>query len=132
MMKAILYLVVVSLLCQATPGLCLELTATGHDSRIDLQWQAEHNEHHIYRSDSPTGPSERLTDEPWKLPVYSDFLGENSRTYYYRITTVDSQGVESAPSSAVTAQSVGMTDAQLLTSVQQATLRYFWDYYRIS
>jgi hypothetical protein len=112
----------------ACPGWCLELTATGHDSRIDLAWDGGHEGYHIYRSDNAAGTFEKLTSEPWKLAVYSDFLGENGRTCHYRITTVDRQGTESAPSETVSARSFAMTDEELLTSVQEATLRYFWDY----
>ncbi|MCP4594667.1 MAG: hypothetical protein GY842_28375, partial [bacterium] len=69
-----------------------------------------------------------MTAKPWKLTVYSDFLGENEKTYHYRITTIDRQSTESAPSQTVSARSVTMTDKQLLTSVQEATLRFFWEY----
>ena len=106
----------------------LSLTATGHDSRIDLAWETGHTGHHIYRSDKAEGPFERLTSEPWQLMVYSDFLGGNGRTCYYRITAVDSQGVEAAPSQTVSARSYAMTDEELLTSIQGATLRFFWEY----
>jgi len=116
------------LLSQTTSALCLELTATGHDSRIDLAWDGGQAGYHVYRSSRAEGSFERLTTKPWKLTVYSDFLGENGRTHYYRITAVDRQGDESAPSEAVSARSCAMTDEQLLTSVQQATLRFFWEY----
>ncbi len=112
----------------AIQGLCSNLTATGHDSRIDLKWKAEDVGYYVYRSDSIAGPFEKLTAQPWRLGGYSDFLGENDRTCYYRITSIDNEAKESQPSEIVHAQSRAMTDEQLLTSVQQATIRYFWDY----
>lgn len=112
----------------ATPTSGLDLTATGHDSRIDLLWHGGHAGYHLYRSDKAEGPFERLTRAPWKLNVYSDFLGENGRTVQYRVASVNRQGIESPPSQSASAHSYAMTDEQLLTSVQEATLRYFWDY----
>jgi len=117
-----------SVLSVAVPVWCFDLAATGHDSRIDLRGSGGHAGYHVYRSDTAEGPFEKLTRAPWELNVYSDFLGENGRTCYYRIARVDRRGIESAPSQIVSARSYAMTDEQLLTSVQEATLRYFWDY----
>jgi len=116
------------LLPLASAASCLELAATGHDSRIDLAWDGGHAGYHLYRSSEAEGPFERLTAKPWKLTVYSDFLGENDKTHFYRITKVDRQGEESEPSKIVSGRSYAMTDEQLLTSVQEATLRFFWEY----
>jgi len=112
----------------AYPALSLDLRATGHDSRIDLVWEGGHEGYHVYRGDEAAGSFVRLTNEPSKLTVYSDFLGENDRRYYYRVAPVDAQGTERAVSETVSAQSYAMTDEELLTSVQAATLRYFWEY----
>jgi len=112
----------------ANPARALELTATGHDSRIDLVWAGGYEGYSVYRSDKAEGPFERLTREPWTLTVYSDFLGENGRRYYYRVAAVDAQGPELVISETVSAQSYAMTDEELLTSVQAATLRYFREY----
>ncbi len=109
-------------------GLPLDLIATGHDSRIDLQWSDKEAGYCLYRSQNAEGPFQKLTTEPWTLTTYSDFLGENGQTYYYRITSVDSEGQESIASQVVKARSYAMTDDQLLASIQQVTLRYFWDY----
>ncbi|UCD50267.1 MAG: hypothetical protein JSW27_22405 [Phycisphaerales bacterium] len=74
------------ILLEATAGWSLELTATGHDSRIDLLWEGGYAGYHVHRSDHAAGPFERLTSAPWKLTVYSDFLGENDRMCHYRFT----------------------------------------------
>ena len=128
MSKAVCLCILVSLLLAATSGLCLEPAATGHDRRIDLVWEGGQAGYHVYRSDNAEGPFERLTGQPWRLTVYSDFLGANGRTCHYRVTSLDPQAVESVPSKTVSARSYAMTDDQLLTSVQEATLRYFRDY----
>ncbi len=108
-----------------------ELTATGHDKRIDLRWSPVQtpslNGYNIYRADSQMGPFIRLNSSVHTASVYSDFLGVNDRTGYYYITTVLGGG-ETAQSGIVSATSYAMTDEQLLTSVQEATFRYFWDF----
>jgi hypothetical protein len=110
-----------------------DLVAAGHDSRIDLRWPpvADPNleGYHLYRADSPEGPFLQLHDGVHKAPVYSDFLGVNGRTHYYCVRSVAIRGGgESEPSPTVGATSQAMTDEQLVTSVQEATFRYFWDY----
>jgi hypothetical protein len=107
------------------------LTATGHDSRIDLRWRAVPSYclqgYNIYRAESYGGPFTKLNGSPYTVSVYSDFIGMNGRTYYYYITSALGGG-ETATSKIVSATSYAMTDEQLLTSVQEATFRYFWDF----
>ena len=107
------------------------LTATGHDSRIDLRWQPVSapalQGYNIYRSDSADGPFTKLNSSPHTVTVYSDFFSSNGQTYFYYITSVIS-GDEMGVSDIVSATSYAMTDEQLLTSVQEATFRYFLDY----
>jgi hypothetical protein len=110
-----------------------DVTAIGHDSRIDLRWPVSTDPnlegYNVYRADSAEGPFIKLNDEIHKAPVYSDFLGVNDRTCYYQVRSVAIRGGgESEPSDTVVATSYAMTDEQLLTSVQEATFRYFWDY----
>ncbi len=110
----------------------LALTATGHDSRVDLVWRPSPEErvcgYNIYRASDVEGPFTKINDRLYQLSVYSDFVGQNSGMYAYRVTTVDDRGVESAPSGTVTAVPHAMTDDELLTSIQEAAFRYFWDF----
>ena len=110
-----------------------DVTATGHDSRIDLRWQFDTDPnlegYNIYRADSAEGPFVRLNDSAHKASVYSDFFGVNDRTYYYYVRSAAIRGGgQSEPSNTVSATSYAMTDEELLTSVQEAVFRYFWDY----
>jgi hypothetical protein len=108
-----------------------ELTATGHDKRIDLRWRPVQtlslNGYNIYRADSSSGPFTKLNSAVHTTSVYSDFLGVNDKTGYYYITAVLG-GAETGQSGIVSATSYAMTDEQLLTSVQEAVFRYFWDF----
>ncbi len=107
------------------------LTATGHEKRIDLRWRPVQtpslNGYNIYRADSSSGPFTKLNSAVHTTSVYSDFFGVNDRTVYYYITTVLG-GAETGESGIVSATSYAMTDEQLLTSVQEAVFRYFWDF----
>lgn len=110
-----------------------EVIAAGHDGRIDLRWPFDTDPnlegYNIYRADSTEGPFTKLNDSVHKAPVYSDFFGVNDRTYHYYVTSVAIRGGgESEPSQTVSATSYAMSDEQLLTSVQEAVFRYFWDY----
>ncbi len=110
-----------------------DVTATGHDSRIDLRWQFDTDPnlegYNIYRADAEEGPFTRLNDWPHTVSVYSDFFGTNDQTYYYYASSVAIRGGgESGPSNTAFATAYAMDEEQLLTSVQEALFRYFWDY----
>jgi hypothetical protein len=107
------------------------LTATGHDSRIDLKWDLNKEkdyEYNIYRSSDISGPFTRINNAPHITQIYSDFLGQNNQTYYYYVTNINTNLLESSPSDTVSATSYQMSDEELLTSVQEATFRYFYDH----
>lgn len=128
------------------------LSAEGHDSRIDLVWDrvsdTDQDFFNIYRADQADGPWKKLNDRPHTIHVYSDFIGKNDTTYYYRVTQwiVDDTGIsklrarqrgrgngmlrgtESAPSKTVLATTRETSDEQFLDSMQKASFRYFWDF----
>ncbi|MCK5472848.1 MAG: hypothetical protein KAI59_02360, partial [Planctomycetes bacterium] len=110
------------------------VTATGYDSRIDLTWgivtQPELQGYNIYRSTSVDGTFTKINDSlhPAVASVYSDFFGTNGQTYYYYVKAVNKAEVESAASATVSAASYVMEPNEILTTVQEATFRYFWDY----
>ncbi len=108
------------------------LSAVGCDSRIDLRWHPDADPnvagYNVYRAVAEKGAFERLNRSTHHYHVYSDFFGENNRTYWYRVTKVFRNNRESEPTNTVAAQSRAMTDEELLTSVQLATFQYFWDF----
>jgi hypothetical protein len=110
-----------------------DVTAAGHDSRIDLRWQSDADPnlagYNIYRGETEQGPFTKLNDSVHRACVYSDFFGVNDVTYYYYVTSVAILGGgQSEPSNIASATSYAMSEQQLLTSVQEAVFRYFWDY----
>jgi len=106
------------------------LTATGYDRRIDLQWSpvaTGQERFTVERAERSEGPFVPIATGH-RCHVYSDFFGENDRTYYYRVSSAAATGQAPAASATVMARSQAMTDDQFLDSVQAATFRYFWDY----
>jgi hypothetical protein len=107
-----------------------DLKATGHDSRIDLVWNSDEQAvgYNIYRWDDRRPAWTKLNTKLHEPTVYSDFIGKNNQQYIYQVKSVLADGSESAVSQTVTATSRAMNEEELLTSIQQATLRYFREY----
>ena len=132
------YMIATILLAGIAPAAALagspprNVQAEGYDGRIDITWMIDTADavagYHVYRAAGNSDDFKRLTDKPIEYAVYSDFLGRNDATCRYRITAVDDQGAESQPSTIVSATTRAMNDDELLTSVQKATFRYFWDF----
>jgi hypothetical protein len=58
---------------------------------------------------------------------YTDFLGKVGQKAYYKVVASDSNYRESAPSPIATAATHSMTDDELLTMLQEACFRYYWE-----
>ena len=105
-------------------------TARGFDRHIELAWPAQSDSdllhYRVYRSEDGT------TFTPIGIQKagrhrYVDFLGAPDRQATYRITAVDVHDNESAPSATASAATREMSDDELLTMVQEANFRYYWD-----
>ena len=116
----------------AAPG---HFQALSRQLRVDLVWDAAGPgaTYEVQRARNASGPFEAL---PARLPgvnAYSDFIGQPGGEYYYRVRTIRSAGTNAAtaPSawSAVRAGSPNPLDpGGLLTEVQEAGFRYFFDF----
>lgn len=106
-----------------------KLATLGQDRRVDLQWQpvAGAVGYQVYRAGAD-GDFERVTSRPHPRTLYADFVAENGLKLRYRITAVGPGLAESPASDAAGASTAAMDDEALLTSVQRATFRYFYDY----
>ena len=111
----------------ATPA---GLRAQGYDSHIDLSWQspAEATPFHykIYRSwdgrdYSPIGI------QKGHLTRFVDFIGAQNKKAFYKISAVDAHDNESGLSQAVNTSTRRLNDEELLTMVQEACFRYYWE-----
>lgn len=113
------------------------LVAEGADRRVDLVWDRlpiavrtgnDGDTFQVERAPAPDGPWTVLNAKPHTIHVYSDWLGSNEGTHHYRVRHFRADGSLSEPSAVVSASPRAMTRDELLTSVQKATFRYFWDF----
>jgi hypothetical protein len=106
------------------------LTAKGYDRHIDLSWQADAapgvESYRIYRS-IDGAPFVPIGIQKGHIARYEDFLGASGKSASYRITAVDGEGRESPPSQTVTGATRALSDDELLTMVQEAQFRYYWE-----
>lgn len=106
------------------------LRAVGYERHIDLSWRPANNsafaQYVIYRS---------LHGEPFRaigvqrpgVHRFADYLGDPHATASYRVSIRTSSLQESPLSAPVTASTHPMTDDELLTMVQRASFRYYWE-----
>jgi len=106
------------------------LVARGFERHIELAWES------VQAPDLRGYRIERSTDDKRFETIdvqsswfnrYADYLGFPPRRATYRVRALDSNDNASAPSEPATAATRPMTDEQLLTMVQEASFRYYWD-----
>jgi exo beta-1,2-glucooligosaccharide sophorohydrolase (non-reducing end) len=105
--------------------------ARGYERHIDVTWAASAAddllEYRIYRS------WDGKTFEPVGTPQasylrFADFVGKPPREAVYRVTALDLAGNESGPSAvSMRARTRPFSDEELLTMVQEAAFRYYWE-----
>lgn len=106
------------------------LRAVGYDRHIALSWSLSTEksvEHYvIYRSFD--GANYRpIGIRPRGDSRYTDFLGKSGQRAFYKITASDRSYRESKLSTQAGATTVQLGDDDLLTMVQEACFRYYWD-----
>jgi len=112
-----------------------ELRALSRQLRVDLAWGATETpvNFEVQRSRNPKGPFETLPVEFPSLAIYTDFIGQSGGDYYYRVRA-SRLGETNQPSAVSTWSEVRsgspqpLDIEQLLTEVQEAGFRYFYDY----
>lgn len=104
--------------------------AKGYDRHIDVSWNpvsSDGLQHYlILRS------NDGLDYKPIGIQVpginrYADFLGSSNAKAYYKIEAVDRVYRSSPPSEPVSASTRIFTDDELLTMVEEACFRYYWE-----
>jgi len=105
-------------------------SATGYAKHVNITWSRikDKNIHlvQVYRSE---------TNDAYKLVGiqhnytnhYTDYTGETGKKYYYRITFLNKSFKQTNLSQPITVSTKPMTDDELLTMVQEASFRYYWE-----
>jgi hypothetical protein len=106
------------------------LGAKGYERHVDLTWQSnnEADQEHfkVYRSfDGNVYTAVGI--QKGHLTRYVDYVGESGKTLFYKVSAVDVNGNESPQSTLAKANTRAMTDEALLTMVQEACFRYYWE-----
>jgi len=104
--------------------------AKGYDRHVDISWDVVSTEglqnYLILRSDNSKDYKPIGIQVPG-INRYADFLGRSGATAYYEVASVDHEYQVSGPSAAVSASTHDLTDDELLTMVEEASFRYYWE-----
>ena len=115
---------------ERTPPTPIGLAAKGYERHVDITWQPVNDpsfsQYVIYRSIGGEAFRPIGVQRPG-LNRFCDFTGDPHMTASYRVTARTSTLRESPPSAAVTASTRPMSDDELLTMVQEASFRYYWE-----
>jgi len=106
------------------------ISATGYAMHVDITWKkiTDKNIHlvKIYRSVNGKEFKPLGVQQPY-IHRFADFTGETGKKYFYKILFLNSKYEETKLSTPVTVSTKPMTDDELLTMVQEASFRYFWE-----
>jgi len=111
------------------------LKAKAYERHIDLSWD------YPAPADSGAGTPERFViyrsfDGRDFAPIgigtpgihrYTDFVGKAGLTAYYKVAASDAEYRESAESAAASGTTRAMNDDELLTMLEEACFRYYWE-----
>jgi hypothetical protein len=102
----------------------------GFAKHVDLQWQPLKDSTvkyvQIYRSTDGKVYKPVGIQSPF-INRYADFTGETGKSFQYKISFLNHNYSESNLSQPVSVKTKSMTDEELLTMVQEATFRYYWE-----
>jgi exo beta-1,2-glucooligosaccharide sophorohydrolase (non-reducing end) len=111
----------------SSPG---NLTVRGFERHLDISWQASNAPdllaYRIYRSVDGE-PFTPVGTQQGSRTRWVDFLNAPERPATYRVTAIDLAGNESPPSPAAAGRTRALTDDELLSMVQEACFRYYWE-----
>lgn len=104
--------------------------AKGFAKHVDIQWQFFSDDAikyvKIYRAEDGKDYKPVGIQIPM-ITRYTDFTGETGKSYSYKISFLSNNYQESNLSEPVSAQTRPMTDDDLLSMVQEACFRYYWE-----
>lgn len=105
-------------------------TAKGYAMHVDIAWQEIMDKNvrlvKIYRSENGKD-YHAVGIQQNDINRYADYTGETSKKYNYKISFLNQKYEESNLSAPVTVSTKPMTDDELLTMVQEASFRYYWE-----
>ncbi len=104
--------------------------AKGYDRHIDLSWDAVSTptlrSYIIYRSING-GQFQPIATQRGDRTRFEDFLGASGKSASYKIAALDSAFSQSPLSQEISASTRELSDDELLSMVQEACFRYYWE-----
>ena len=104
--------------------------AKGYERHVDVQWDGvpspEVRRYVIYRS-LEGGDFEPVGIQTQRINRFTDYLGKPGLTARYKVATSDRQYHLSAFSNEARATTKPMSDEELLTMLEEACFRYYWE-----
>jgi hypothetical protein len=114
----------------AVPAAPNGVQVKGYERHFDVTWEPVNDAHVaqyvIYRSVGAR-PFQPVGVQRPGVNRYCDYAGDTHMTATYHVTARTPTLVESPPSEEATATTHPMTDDELLTMVEEASLRYYWE-----
>jgi hypothetical protein len=104
--------------------------AKGYDRHIDVSWNAVSSDslqHYLILRSEDGKEYKPIGIQVPGINRYADFLGRSGEKAFYKVAAVDRNNRSSPPSEAVSASTRVLTDDELLTMVEEACFRYYWD-----
>lgn len=106
------------------------VSAKGYAKHVDIAWEkiTDKNIHFVQIYRAETGKSYMPVGvQHTYINRYSDYTGETGKKYTYVIAFLDNNYKTTTLSAPVTESTKPMKDEELLTLVQEATFRYYWE-----
>ena len=108
----------------------LDLTVKGYERHFDLKWDAKDAEqleyYVVYRSIDGTTFKPVGIQQPG-IHRYTDWVGAPGVQATYKVAAVDKLLRQSAFTATASGQTHAMSDDELLTMLQEACFRYYWE-----
>jgi exo beta-1,2-glucooligosaccharide sophorohydrolase (non-reducing end) len=112
------------------PRAPLNVKAKGYDRHVDISWEAvadkDLQSYVVYRSIGKH-KFEPIGIQSADVDRYTDFIGRSDVTASYKVRAVDRSYRRSVFSGVATASTRELSDDQLLTMLQEACFRYYWE-----
>jgi hypothetical protein len=117
---------------RSAPHAPQNVQAKGYDRHIDISWEPVRDKNNdlqsyaIYRSVG-RHKFQPIGIQSADINRYTDFVGRSGVTASYRVKAVDRSYRQSAFSGAASASTRELSDDELLTMLQEACFRYYWE-----
>ena len=112
------------------PGPVTNIQAKGYERHVDVSWapiDAPNLAHYVIQHSVEGGPFEPVAIQVPGVHRFADWLGKPGQSAKYRVTAQTLDGHESQATTVVSAETHPMSEDELLTMVQEACFRYYWE-----